>query len=102
MILPNEFIVLSAVIILGGIGFCGIFTGWTSSRLLGLRWSGRTWITDAALAVGLIFALALTFGWLTRGNGPDPGWLALVATLIAVLRHLGRCGVGRAPDPPAS
>jgi CBS-domain-containing membrane protein len=96
MVLPNEFIILSAAIILGALGLCGIVAGWASSRLLGLRWSDRTWLVDAVLAGGVALAVALTIGRLTRGNGPGPSWLALVATLSVVVRHLARRFLGRA------
>ena len=97
MILPNAFIVLGATIMLGALGLCGIIAGWGSSRVLGLRWSTRTWLADGALAVGVSLALALTIGSLTRGNGPAPSWLALAATLSVVIRHVARRFVGGAP-----
>ena len=97
MILPNEFIALSAVIMLGMYALCGIIAGWASSRLLGLRWSTWTWMADSAFAVGVALALALTMGRLIRGNGPNPSWLALVAMLTVVARHLARRFLGRAP-----
>jgi hypothetical protein len=96
MVLPNEFIVLSAAIILGALSLCGIVAGWASSRLLGLRWSGRTWLADAVLADGIALAVALSIGRLTRGNAPGPGWLALVATLSVAGLHLARRVLGRA------
>ena len=102
MVLPNEFIVLSAAIILGALGLCGIVAGWASSRLLGLRWSGRSSLGDAVLAGAVVLAVALTVGRLTRGNAPGPGWLALVATLSVIMRHLVRRLLGRASGPGPS
>lgn len=88
--LSKDMVAAIAVVVVCLLGSGAVILGSGLSWLLRHEWSGRTAAMDAATAIGMFLACTVTVGLLGLDAARKLIWIAALALLSVVFRHLAR------------
>ena len=86
--LRADVVLLLAALTLTAVSLVGIAVGRLTAVVRRHRWSARTALADAGVAVGAGIATAVGLAVGRAGTGAGPAWAVGAAALAVVLRHL--------------